>query len=308
MSLPLSVLTLGIAVGLWWAGHALSCSRQSLQATAAPPAFALPGSAYGSLAARLIRDSLYSYWHGGESAVSAPQNKAAPGAPPPPPPPGRFARKGMPQPAPPPPVTVSASWLQGRVDQLARLEKSRTRRTSSVPLSAAHQDYLRVAADMRLRLAYQLDPGDAILYEILHFHIASRTQPPEAARPALDALARSAMNYAVREGGSLSDALTGASAAINLLNDQLQPGNPHRDSQAVAGHWQVLELCLRRYQSLRIQAQAEGWWEGIPAMRRKDLEEHAGLLMRIRDMIQHTLSSGAGSAGPAPVPTPAGSR
>ncbi len=161
---------------------------------------------------------------------------------------------------------------------------------------------------MRLRLAYQLDPGDAVLYEILHFHIASRTQPPEAARPALDALARSAMDYAVREGGSLSDALTGAGAAINLLNDQLQPGNQKRDHQAVASHWQVLERCLQRYQSLKVQAQAEGWWEGIPTLRRKDLEEHAGLLMRIRDMIQRTLANGNSSAGSTRAPNPAGSR
>ncbi|GEP42324.1 hypothetical protein [Brevifollis gellanilyticus] len=310
MSLPRSLLALGITAGLWWAGHALSCSNQALRATGVAPAFALPGSAYGSLTARLIRDSLYSYWHGGESAAPAPENKAAPNAPPPPPPPGRFARKGMPQPAPPTPSVSNTdiSWLQGRVDDLTRLEKSRTKRTSSVPLSAAHQNYLRVAADMRLRLAYQLDPGDAVLYEILHFHIASRTQPPEAARPALDALARSAMDYAVREGGSLSDALTGAGAAINLLNDQLQPGNQKRDNQAVARHWQVLERCLQRYQSLKVQAQAEGWWEGIPTLRRKDLEEHASLLMRIRDMIQRTLANGTGSGGGTPAPTPAGSR
>lgn len=295
-----------MAAGLWWAGHALCRSQLALHANAVPPAFALPGSAYGSLAARLIRDSLYSYWHGGESAVPATDNKAASAAPAPPPP-GRFARKGMPPPAPPPQAQANVSWLQSHVDHLTKLEKNRTKRTSSLPLSAAHQNYLSAAADVRLRFAYQLDPGDAILYEILHFHIASRTHPPEAARSALDSLAQSAMTYAVREGGSLSDALTGAGAAINLLNEQLQPGNPRRDSNAVTNHWRVLELCLERYQSLRNKAQGEGWWNGIPTLRRKEFEEHASLLMRIRDMIQRTLSKEAGSAGSPPQLTPAGS-
>jgi hypothetical protein len=216
----------------------------------------------------------------------------------------------MPQPAPPPRDVASAdaSWLQRKVDYLTRLEKSRTKRTSTMPLSAAHQNYLRVAADMRLRLAYQLDPGDAILYEILHFHIASRSQSSEAAAPLLDALARSAMEYAVREGGSLSDALTGAGAAINVLNDQLRPGNPRRDDQAVTSHRQVLARCLNRYETLKAQAQTEGWWEGIPKSRRQDLDDLAGLLMRIRDMIERTLSNQGSPGGARPPLTREGSR
>ena len=305
MSLPHTLLTLTAASVLWWAGHALSCSQRSLQATAPPPAFALPGSAYGSLAARLIRDSLYSYWHGGESAVPAVETKAPQGTPPPPPPPGRFARKGMPK--PPPQVQADVSWLQSRIDHLTRLEKSRTKRTSTLPLSAAHQNYLNAAADVRLRFAYQLDPGDATLYEILHFHIASRTKSPEAARSAIDSLAQSAMAYGVREHGSLSDALTGAGAAINLLNDQLQPGNLRRDNKAVISQWHALERCLERYRNLRNTAQTEGWWDGVPAVRRQEFEDHAKLLSRISEMIRPLLPPGTASSSAAP-PIPAGSR
>ncbi|MDI1311246.1 MAG: hypothetical protein PSV43_03765, partial [Prosthecobacter sp.] len=279
MSLSHTLLTLTAAGGLWWGGHALSCSRTALHATATPPAFALPGSAYGSLAARLIRDSLYSYWHGGESAAPAASSQSSTGAPPPPPP-GRFSRRGMPAPVPAAQTPSETSWLQARVDELSRLEKSRTRRVSTVPLSNAHQQFLYAAADVRLRFAYQLDPGDATLYEILHFHIASRTQSPEAARAAIDALGQSAMAYGLREGGSLSDALTGAGAAINLLNDQLQPGNARRDDKAVSREWHALEECLERYRRLRSSAELEGWWDGVPEVRREEIEAHAKLLKR----------------------------
>lgn len=298
MSLSHTLLTLTAAGGLWWGGHALSCSRTALHATATPPAFALPGSAYGSLAARLIRDSLYSYWHGGESAAPAASAQAGAGAPPPPP--GRFSRRGMPAPVPPAQTPGETSWLQAGVDEISRLEKSRTRRSSTVPLSNAHQQYLYAAADVRLRFAYQLDPGDATLYEILHFHIASRTQSPEAARAAIDALSQNAMAYGLREGGSMSDALTGAGAAINLLNDQLQPGNTSRDDKAVSREWHALEECLERYRRVRSSAEEEGWWDGVPEVRRQELEEHAKLLMRIREMIRPVLPPGVATAGVNP--------
>lgn len=296
MPLSYTLLSLTAAAGLWWAGHALTCTQPSLQAARTPPAFAFAGSAYGSLTARLIRDSLYSYWHGGESATAAAAPTPAKDTPAPPPPAGRFARKGMPAPPPPPPVQSETPWLQKQVDELARLEKNRTRRNSTFPLSKAHQRYLNAAGDVRLRLAYQLDPGDATLYEILHYHIAARTQPPEAAESVIQALAQQAMNYGLRNEASLADALTGAGAAINLLNEQLRPERVMRDASAISQHRDTLARCLHHYQKLRSTAQAEGWWENIPPLRRQELEEHAKFLTRIHEVIQRTQPS----TGPRP--------
>ena len=306
MPLPHTFLSLAAAAGLWWAGHALSCSRPALQAEAVPPVFAVPGSAYGSLMARMIRDSLFSYWHGGQSAAPAPEVTPPPTAqqaPPPPPPPGRFARKGMPPPVAPKPVEQPAadlSWLDGQVDRLARLEKARTRRNNPLPMSAAHQRYVNSAGDVRLRLAYELDPGDAVLYEILHYHLASRTQPGGEGEPALEELAEKALAYGLRPGGSLSDALTGAGAAINLLNNELRPENRRRNLALVQKQWKNLEVSLARYQEIRSRAQAEGWWEEIPPLRRQELEEHAKMLTRIRDMVQKTLAKPAGEPAVKP--------
>lgn len=214
----------------------------------------------------------------------------------------------MPAPVPPAQTPSETSWLQAGVDALSRLEKSRTRRSSTVPLSNAHQQYLYAAADVRLRFAYQLDPGDATLYEILYFHIASRTQSSEAARAALDELSQNAMAYGLREGGSMSDALTGAGAAINLLNDQLQPGNASRDDKAVSREWHALEECLERYRRLSSSAEEEGWWDGVPKVRRQELEAHAKLLMRIREMIRPVLPPGVATASLVPGPNPSSSR
>ncbi|MEN3943762.1 hypothetical protein WJU23_20850 [Prosthecobacter sp. SYSU 5D2] len=296
MPLPYTLLSLTAAAGLWWAGHALSCARPALQASAAPPVFALPGSAYGSLMARLIRDSLFSYWHGGESATTLPEPAAKKQAAPPPPPPGRFARKGAPPPPPPPAETEAPeglSWADRQVDRLARLEKARTRRNNPLPMSAAHQRYVNAAGDVRLRLAYQLDPGDAILYEILHFHLSTRGPEAGDAKPFLDALANKAMAYGQRPEASLSDTLTGAGAAINLLNQELLTETRKRNVAGIQKQWANLEACLGRYHLIRHKAETEGWWERIPPLRRQELEEHARLLIRIRGMVKQTLEKPA---------------
>lgn len=280
--LPLAALT-------WWGGHLLQV-RQTAPGRA--PAFAVPGSAYGSLAARLIRDSLYSYWHGGEGSQALPVKQPSSTAPPPSAP-GRFTRRGQPpQPVKTPPPEDTAEemgGLDGWVDKLARLEKARTQRNSSFPLSPAHQRYVDASATTRLKLAYALDPGDAVLYEVLYFHLASRPGPTMAA--ALQALTAQAMEYGLRPQGSLSDALTAAGAAINVLNEQLQGNRPgSAEVPAVLAARQVLKQGLARYDALRGEARQNGWWEGIPAVRRAELENHAAQLRRIAELIEKTLS------------------
>lgn len=292
---------LPLAFGLWWGGHLVQLRSPRPEAVSQKPtAFAIPGSAYGSLAARLLRDSLYSYWHGGEGSQAMPVQQAPASAsaqiPPPPPAPGRFARRGQPvpqpQPVPEPEPTVAEqpAGLDGWVATLAQLEKGRTRRNSAFPLSAAHRRYVDASATTRLRLAYSLDPGDAVLYEILHFHLASRSGQNTAA--ALQDLTTQALSHGLRPQGSLSDALTAAGAAINILNDQFQPGRPGgADPQAVqaARHW--LKQALAKYDALHDQAIKDGWWEGIPPIRRGELQTHAAQLHRLAAMIESKLSA-----------------
>jgi hypothetical protein len=292
-------LLIGAAAAVWVTGR-FAAPAPATQPSA-PPAFGIAGSAYGSLVARLMRDSLYAYWHGGEQTRNHQPATVAPGAtsqtPPPPPMPGRLARRGQP-PVPPPPVApapvietpeeASGSLLDRGVKLIARLDAARTRRDGPLALSAAHSRYINAAADWRLRLACQLDPGDAVLYEILHFQIQSRAGSPDAAQKASEELAQRALKHALSDDSGLADCLTGAGAAINLLNARLQPGQT--DLAAASRTWQDLDTCLDRYRQLRSHAQNEGWWAAIPEVRRAELENHARFLETLAGRIRTQLS------------------
>jgi|GEM_PF-3050362 len=52
--------------------------------------------------------------------------------------------------------------------------------------------------------------------------------------------------------------LTGSGAAINLLNDQFQPGQPiPPDYAAIQRNWDMLNPCLDRYRTQHQHAQAD---------------------------------------------------
>lgn len=277
LSHPFLILT--AAAALWTAGHWLAEPRDA----ASPGFFGLPGSAYGSLAARLMRDSLHGYWHGGESAAQARHEPAA--APPPAAAAGVFARRA----AAAPPPTPTTSGLEDTIARLAQLEKSRTRRNSPFSTTEAHRRYLDASAFWRLRYAYALDRSDATLYEILHFQLAARAVQRPELRGEVLRLADEAIALATAPLSGASAALTGAGAAINLLNELLVPGLARRDDMAILARWRQLVDCLQRYQDIHDQALAEGWWSGIPEIRRQELEQHAALLQRIADTIRRQL-------------------
>lgn len=279
LSHPFLILT--AAAALWTAGHRLAAPRDA----ASPGFFGLPGSAYGSLAARLMRDSLHSYWHGGESATQARHEPAA--APPPTAAAGVFARRAAA--AAPPPTASATSGLEAAIARLARLEKSRTQRNSPFPTTDAHRRYLDASAFWRLRSAYALDRSDATLYEILHFQLAARAAQRPELRAEVLRLADEAIALATAPLSGVSAALTGAGAAINLLNDLLAPGQASRDDAAILTRWHQLEECLRRYQDIHDQALAEGWWPGIPVFRRQELDQHAALLQHIAGTIRQQI-------------------
>ena len=266
------------AAGLWMAGHSISSSQHALRAHPDRADFGIAGSGYGSLLARLMRNSLHSYWHVGEGVnmiaplVNKPPSSIL----------NRFSRR----------IKVTAiqkedfSRLKSYVRIIYALEVKRTKRNSPFQLSTAHQRYLNAAADWRLRLAYKIDPGDVMLYEILHYELASRSQHPEAARELTNALAQEAIVFSTREQSSLSSLLTGASAVINIINNLLDSESSRLAPEVVRQHWNVLDRYLMRYRNLKSAAQAEGWWDGIPTIRQQELEEHYLLLERISSMIR----------------------
>lgn len=281
LSHPFLILT--AAAALWTAGHRLAGPRDA----ASSGFFGLPGSAYGSLAARLMRDSLHSYWHGGESATQARHEPEA-AAPPPAAAAGVFARRATAASAPSP-AASETSGLEDAIGRLARLEKSRTKRNSPYPTTDAHRRYLEASAFWRLRSAYALDRSDATLYEILHFQLAARAAQQPSLRTEVVRFAEQAIAQVDAPLAGFSAALTGAGAAINLLNDLLAPGQKHPDDAAILRRWRQLETCLQRYRSIREQALTEGWWQRLPEIRRQEVESHAALLTRIAENVRQQL-------------------
>lgn len=292
------------AVLLWCAGGWLGARRASPEASV--PAFGVGGSAYGSLMARLMRDSLYSYWHGGRRATTEDmdlekETKASPSSSAMPP--SVFARRRAHVDAVPSAEGQGAAASVGPLDrcvrELARLDAFRTRRNSPFAPSQAHRRFLNSEADWRLRLAYELDPGDAVLYEILHFHIASRQDwSAERREQEVRALARRAMDRALEPDATLSDALTGAGAAINLLNEELQPDRHSRaDDPDITKNHAALKACLARYDAIRAGAEREGWWTGIPDVRRGELEDHARLLKKIAEAVATSIHNAERPSG-----------
>lgn len=281
-------LLIPLALGLSWAGHMLCWSHESLRPAPTPAALGIAGSPYGSLVARLMRDSLFSYWHGGQTAEAHEREHQHGGH--------HEEHEDEHQeghkhdPEDDHDENPSLSWLDRAGGELNHLEAARTRRNSPFAMTPAHRRYLDSSATWRLRFAYGLDPGDATLYEILHFQLASHPEALEKARQATTSLANEAIRHALSNHGGMSDALTGAGAAINLLNEQLLPGQTRRDPAIVIlGHWDVLNRCLQRYRDLRKQADAEGWWQGIPEPRQEELATHAHLLEKITATIRQQL-------------------
>ncbi len=224
-------------------------------------------SSYGSLAARMMKVSMHGYWHAGHAEPHA-------------------AHLGNPMEKDAQPHTDS--WLERKIHWLAELEEARFAPTSNVSISKAHHRYLDATANWQLRVAYRLDPGDAALYEILHYTVMARAATPELARLAAERLAAQTIECALSEQGGMSSALTGAGAAINLLNNDMMVGSGI-GPELVRQHWETLLNCLKRYRALRNEAVALGWWEAVPLVRRGEITSYAGLVEKISGTIGRRL-------------------
>jgi hypothetical protein len=327
MHLPHPLITLPIAASCWMlvgVCHDVILTKEDDAASRNP--LAICRSSYGSLIARLMKNSLESYWHAGNCsdpthghAVAA-KPSIAPAAPATPaaalPSVGRFARRqpGAPDGAKAPlaaaaphvcgencnhgtaPVAVAEAETESWIDRLSkgisRMEHMRSVRNSPFAVAPKHQRFLSASADWRVHVAWTLDPGDAALYEVDYYTAMSRGQTPEAAKKTADKLSRETIQHALSPNASLADALTGAGAAINLLNDQLRPNRPDPpDLAGVWRDWRVLKFCLTRHQVLRQQAYEEDWWADIPEVRRQEIDTYARMLVHLSGTIRQQLAN-----------------
>ncbi|RBP36387.1 hypothetical protein DES53_11798 [Roseimicrobium gellanilyticum] len=314
-----NTLLIGLAALVLW-GASRVAAPPTPKTLEEVPTLAIPGSGFGSLAARTMRLSLYAYWHSGEAYQAPPATPTPPQAPaantpppPPPPTPGVFSRRRLgatapadpaAQPAPaaqPPPDTAHASAapepasdlsandppLVRAASWLRSLEKRRTQRKDRAPFSPGHAHYLNAATGWRLRLAYNLDPGDPVLYEILHHHILTTSQDVAQARMRSQLVTEQALAHAHSSQAGMSDALTGLGAAINAFNETVlaaQPGKP--EHAQILANWEDITLCQRSFRERRAAAEQEGWWMNIPIHRRAEIDDYAKFLDRLTGHLQ----------------------
>jgi hypothetical protein len=329
MHLPHPLITLPIAASCWLVVgvcHDVIQTKEDDAGSRNP--LAICRSAYGSLIARLMKNSLESYWHGGNcadpshghavpakpsaapalAAASAPA-VALPSA-------GRFARRqagtadGAKAPlaaaaphvcgdncnhAAVPSAVAEAeteSWIERLGKGISRIEHMRSVRNSPFAVAPTHQRFLSASADWRVHIAWTLDPCDAALYEVDYYTAISRGPSRETAKQKAERLSRETIQHALSERASLADALTGAGAAINLLNDQLQPNRPTPpDVAGVWRDWRVLKFCLTRHEALRQQADEEDWWADIPEVRRQEIDSYARMLVHLTGTIRQQLTN-----------------
>ncbi len=244
-------------------------------------------SPYGSMVARLMKNSIHNYWHAGRPEQH-PGRTVSPSAAP---------NKGYESPidsdwyhksksieGPP----QKGSWLQQSIDWLTELEEARVTPTTLIAMSKAHRRYLNATANGQLKAAFRLDPGDAALYEILHYTAMGSAAKPDLARSEAEKLAAQTISHALSDQGGISAALTGAGAAINLLNNDMV-----RDSgvapEVTMRHWKMLSNCLQRYHVLKVQAVEEQWWEGVPQVRRGELAGYGALVEKLANTIGRRL-------------------
>ncbi len=270
------LLTLCIATGCWLSAAFLREMPIAKLSQEDNP-LAIRRSGYGSLAARLMKDSMHNYWHAG--AAESVQL-------------GTHAQEMRADLEPGVAVFPSKSWLQKTSQRISELETRRKESRNNVPIRHAHKRYLEATATRYLRVAYHLDPGDSALYEILHYTAMSEASSSEGAIQAAQALANETIAHALSSNAGCAAALTGAGAAINLLNNEMQAGAPVTVSvEQMRHHWEMLLACRERYRALRQGAVSEGWWAKIPVERQREITCYAALVDKLSGLIGRKFES-----------------
>ncbi len=292
MRLPHPLLILLTTVFIWLAAGAVTASSYQPQASTYGNPLALFRSAYGSLVARLMKDSLHAYWHEGKQEKSGQQHDEAEhdhlsaGSK------LKLLRSRSEDADKEHEEDLAAgSWLENTTHRLAELEDKRTERNSPFATSTAHKRFLTASANWRLYQAYKFDPSDAALYEIAHYTLLSKPTSLERKRLDTEELAKQTIAHSMSPQSGPVAALTAAGAVINLFNEQLMPKRvPAPSAEALKNQWLLLTQCLERYHKLHQQALAEKWWNDIPDIRRQEIDEYARNLERLTEMIRKELT------------------
>ncbi|TAE77366.1 MAG: hypothetical protein EAZ65_02550 [Verrucomicrobia bacterium] len=181
-------------------------------------------------------------------------------------------------------VTTKPSGL------LARLEDAATERTNPLPATHGHKFYLRREVEDRLRFAYELDPSNYANYNAYHLFL---TEPSVGTRRILSQravrLARTTIDYSLRESSDPRPALTAAAAAGNILELMLLSPDEY-DLDTVQRQFTELDRALARHRDLASRWLDSGEFQRLSPARQQEMLERFHFVTKVRDAAAGTIS------------------
>jgi len=172
---------------------------------------------------------------------------------------------------------------------IGRLEEAVTERTNSRPATPGHKFYLRRQVEDRLRLAYELDPSNYSNYNSYHLFL---TEPAVGTRPVLTdkviQLARTTIDYSLREESDPRPALTAASASANILQLMFL----HQENFSIdqmREQLRMLDYTLSKHQVLSSRWTESGDLERLSEMRRLEIQDRLSFTVKVRDAAEKTI-------------------
>jgi hypothetical protein len=258
-------------VALWSYGAARLASGGDFEYR--PNPLGLKMSPYGQVIALAVQGGIDSDWHGaerrmpGETCGSCGQDHGADESTCPP--------RGN-------PASPGPSFI-------ARIEDAVNERTNPRPATGGHKFYLRRQVEDRLRFAYELDPSNYANYNSYHLFL---TEPAVGTRPVMShkvlELARTTIEYCLREQNDPRPALTAAAASCNIL--QLMFMDPELYSiEEMRQHLQVLDYGLARHHELSAAWLESGEFENLSPARVNEMLERLTFCTKIRETADKTI-------------------
>lgn len=161
-------------------------------------------------------------------------------------------------------------------------------RTNPKAATAGHKFFIRRGIEDKLRFAYNLDPAHYGNYNAYHFFL---TEPELGTRPQLTPtaakLAHETISYCLAQQSDPRQALTAAAAAENVVelmfNDRhLHPEKPNFTTDQMRELVEVTDRAIGLYSHLSNQWSEDGLWSNLSDLRRAEVEDRLGFILRIR--------------------------
>lgn len=258
-------LLMGAGLALAAAGSASLSSHDGLRHS--QNAFALQGSAYGKLLARLAETTIDRVWHlGVEQIVPHYMSGESHGA--------AHAAKAGPSPLPrdESPLQAGKHWIQARV--VAQHTRTNEKSLSKAHLATVYRDIER----MLLR-SFKLDPTHYGAYDSYHLFLTiSEFGGTPIANEQAKRVALTAMNAVRNETEDPEPWLTAAAAGMNLFLMDSAPYTVKNEPiplDMLKKYRNDIGYALQRFTEIQVESERLGIWQNLSMERQMEIAERA---------------------------------